>query len=125
MATNADSKLIFVYNADSGLFNTVTDIAHKAFSPQTYQCQLCQISHGVFRVRKEWTMFIESLGIDCEFLHRDELQKQYGVVDVELPAIYRWRNGDVHVCADADAINHCVDMEQLKALIRQKCLDTA
>lgn len=25
--------LIFVYNADSGLFNTVTDIAHKVLSP--------------------------------------------------------------------------------------------
>jgi len=28
-------QLVFVYNADSGMFNTLTDIAHKVFSPKT------------------------------------------------------------------------------------------
>ena len=120
----SDDKLVFVYNADSGLFNTVTDIAHKAFSPQTYQCQLCQISHGLFRVRKQWTAFIASLGIDCEFLHRDELQQNYGIADIELPAILRWHEGRLTVCADARAINHCDDMDQLKALISRNCHET-
>jgi hypothetical protein len=41
-------SLLFVYNADSGVFNLVTDIAHKIFSPQTYACQLCCITHGNF-----------------------------------------------------------------------------
>ncbi len=27
------TALVFVYNADSGVFNAVTDMAHKAFSP--------------------------------------------------------------------------------------------
>ena len=31
--------LLFVYNADSGLFNTMADIGHKLLSPETYaQC---------------------------------------------------------------------------------------
>ena len=46
-------KLIFIYNADSGLFNTVTDIAHKIFSPETYSCNLCALTHDYFTVRDE------------------------------------------------------------------------
>ena len=31
MATENPDALVFVYNADSGLFNTVADIGHKLF----------------------------------------------------------------------------------------------
>ena len=33
-------SIVFVYNADSGLFNMVTDTAHKMLSPDTYECNL-------------------------------------------------------------------------------------
>jgi len=29
-------ELLFVYNADSGLFNSVADAAHKILAPSTY-----------------------------------------------------------------------------------------
>ncbi|MBC7930780.1 MAG: hypothetical protein H7Z38_09495, partial [Rubrivivax sp.] len=53
--------LVFVYNADSGLFNALTDIAHKAFSPATYQCNLCALTHSTFGMRKGWKRFLETL----------------------------------------------------------------
>ena len=64
-------SLVFVYNADSGLFNTLTDIAHKIFSPDTYSCNLCMITHDNLSMRSEWKDFIEKLDIELEFLHRD------------------------------------------------------
>jgi hypothetical protein len=39
-------KLLFVYNADSGLFNSIAEAAHKIVSPQTYRCDLCRITYG-------------------------------------------------------------------------------
>lgn len=54
-------QLVFVYNADSGLFNTVTDIAHKIISPSTYSCQLCTLTHSYFSVKKDWTDFLAEL----------------------------------------------------------------
>ncbi len=30
-------KIVFVYNANSGLMNTVLDIGHKIISPDTYE----------------------------------------------------------------------------------------
>lgn len=31
-------SLIFVYNANSGMWNTMLDTIHKTVSPETYQC---------------------------------------------------------------------------------------
>ncbi|MCF7977351.1 hypothetical protein U5801_08255 [Lamprobacter modestohalophilus] len=40
-------ELIFVYNADTGLFNQLADAAHKAFSADTYACNLCRVTYGL------------------------------------------------------------------------------
>ena len=70
-------KLIFVYNADSGLVNTVKDIGHKLLSPQTYSCLLCSLTHGTFRENPEWKAFREHSSTEMRFLHRDEFEQQY------------------------------------------------
>lgn len=81
-------RLIFIYNADSGVVNTVKDIGHKLFSPQTYDCFLCSLTHGTFRENPEWKAFREEAGCEMVFLHRDEFEKQYDA-KVEYPAILR------------------------------------
>ncbi len=76
MADELKHTLMFVYNADSGMFNTLSDMAHKVFSPRTYSCNLCALTHSTFSMRDEWKEFIESLGVELEFLHRDEFRKR-------------------------------------------------
>lgn len=115
-------KLIFIYNADSGLFNTVTDIAHKIFSPQTYSCNLCALTHDYFTVRDEWKAFIAGLGVECEFLHRDEMQQRFPDLDIALPALLRQGKGAPRLCLSAEAINRCTDMASLKKAIIESCL---
>ena len=70
-------KLIFVYNADSGLINALMDIGHKAISPQTYECNLCGLTFGLLSEHKQWKKFREASDTDMEFLHRDEFEQQY------------------------------------------------
>jgi len=115
-------KLIFIYNADSGLFNTVTDIAHKIFSPQTYSCNLCALTHDYFNVRDEWKAFIAGLGVECEFLHRDEMQQRFPTLDIALPALLREADGATQLCLSAEAINRCGDLAALKSAITDSCL---
>ncbi|NVZ10502.1 hypothetical protein HW932_14655 [Allochromatium humboldtianum] len=116
------AKLLFVYNADSGLFSTLADIGHKLFSPATYTCALCAITHGVLAERAEWPAFIESLGATCEFLHRDQFREQFPQIQDALPAIFR-RHGDrLQLCADTSAIGACQGLDDLQALIRRDCL---
>lgn len=117
--------LVFVYNADSGLFNTLTDIAHKVFSPSTYQCHLCELSHGHFTMREEWSAFIEELNLEGEFLHKDEFIKQYGKQQIDFPAIF-FRNGtELDLCIDASTINSCDSIDELKGIINQHCATAA
>ena len=109
--------LVFVYNADSGVFNTLADAAHKIFSPRTYACNLCALTHGAVRMRGEWKQFLEGLGRPLEFLHADELAARYNLKGVGLPAIFTKGGGGLKVLAGADSINACRTLDELQRLI--------
>lgn len=109
--------LVFVYNADSGLFNTLSDSVHKLISPETYNCNLCALTYGAFGMRDEWRAFLETLDASPEFLHRDELATVYGITGAPLPAVFRKAGESLQLLAGADAINACSTMSQLKELI--------
>ncbi len=113
--------ILFVYNADSGLFNTMADIGHKIFSPETYECALCALTHGYFKERTQWREFVEGLDSECQFLHRDEFSRRFPGISTTLPAVFRLDQGQPVCCADADAIAGCTDLDALQALIRQRC----
>ena len=110
--------LVFVYNADSGLFNTVADIAHKIFSPETYQCRLCAITYGNFGIRQEWQAFLAGLDAELEFLHRDELGSKYGVSGIDLPAVFRKTPAGLALWLAAAEIDGCTELADLEELIR-------
>jgi hypothetical protein len=112
--------LVFVYHADSGLFHGLTDMAHKTFSPQTYQCNLCALTYSTFGMRKGWKQFLETLRLPVEFLHADQLRQQYGESDTPLPAIFMKMDGRLELWIDADAINTCRTMNDLKRLIKDR-----
>ncbi|HEX8147876.1 MAG TPA: hypothetical protein VF591_11910, partial [Pyrinomonadaceae bacterium] len=110
------AALVFVYNADGGVFNTLADAAHKIFSPRTYACNLCALTHGAVRMRGEWKQFLEGLGRPLEFLHADELAARYGLKGVGLPAVFI-KDGGLKVLVGADSINACRTLDELERLI--------
>ena len=114
------TKLVFVYNADSGLFNTVTDIAHKMLSPKTYECNLCSITHGVFKIRENWVAFLEELDAECEFLHKDEFLKSHTDVSAGFPAIFKMKNNQPVLWLDDKRINELSDVDGLKQAIMDR-----
>ena len=116
-STHARPALVFVYNAESGVFNTLADVAHKIFSPQTYACNLCALTHTAFGMRSEWKRFLEGLGVPMEFLHADELKTLYGVEGVALPAVFAREGARLRVKVCAEAIDACTTLEDLKRLI--------
>ena len=115
-------ELLFVYNADSGLFNAVADAAHKVFSPATYQCNLCKVTYGWLTERTAWRRFVAELPVRCTFLHRDELKARYRTLNVALPAVLCITNDTPAVCLDADALGGCADVDDLIGLVRARCL---
>lgn len=108
-------KLIFVYNAKSGIFNLLSDAAHKIFSPQTYACNLCALTHSNFGMKREWKKFLETLDAPLEFLHADEFRREYRPGEIKLPAIFEVRSGKLDLLIDSETINRLRSVEELKS----------
>lgn len=70
-------KLIFIYNSNSGKRNALLDTIHKLVSPNTYDCNLCDITFGVFTENTSWRKFRSDSKLAMEFLHKDDYLKKY------------------------------------------------
>jgi hypothetical protein len=109
-------KLVFVYNADSDPVSGLFDIGHKLFSPETYQCGLCSLTHDTFSEKQAWKSFREESAVDMEFLHRDEFEKKYGVSH-EYPVVLR-SNGELDLVLSKNDIDAIGSVEELIGKIR-------
>ena len=114
-------KIIFIYNADEGKLNAAFDSIHKFVSPGTYQCQLCAMTHGSFGMKKDWKAFIESLGVEIQFLHRDDASKILGDTVPPLPAVMGVDSEKTMkvLVSSEEMKNMQNDPEKLKAAIRE------
>lgn len=114
-----EQELIFVYNANSDLFSTVTDFAHKLLSPSTYSCNLCALTYGNFTVKQQWKSFIEGLATKTVFLHKDEFEKQYKIQPA-LPAVFTKIDGAIEELISREEIESCRSLGELKKLVKHK-----
>ena len=122
-----NTRLIFIYAADSGLFNTVTDIAHKIFSPKTYECQLCKISHGWFGMHEQWRKGIEELGVEPEYHHRDRLPAalEKSCAGLEFPCILLQKEkDDARILMNQEEISKFEGIDKLLEVLTQKIKDS-
>jgi hypothetical protein len=111
-------KLIFVYNADGGIVNMFKDLIHKNVSPETYPCSLCAVTWDNLGMKREWKQFVSGLGREVEFLHRDELAKEHGIMDVPLPAAFIHCMGEEpELWLDSEEMDSCTSLEDLKQLV--------
>ena len=119
-ATAQEKSLLFVYNADTGLFSVVTDYAHKILSPKTYPCNLCALTYGNMGMNKKWKEFIAALKVPIEFLHRDEFVKFHAVSDTQLPAAFVKKGESITMLITSGEINECTSVDALIALVTEK-----
>ena len=119
MSKQKSTMLIFVYNADSGVFNGFADLAHKLFSPDTYQCNLCAITYSTFTMRKEWKTYLANLSYPLEFLHRDEFVEKYQYPGLKFPAMLIKKDDTISILLDSEQINTCSSVDDLKQVIQK------
>jgi len=105
--------LIFVYNADGGFLDRLTDAAHKLLSPSTYSCHLCAITHGATGMHREWRDFLKSLDVELAFHHRDEWRDDWGP-SPDLPVILHRTDAGVAELVSAEEIEGLSTQEQLR-----------
>ncbi|MFN3590612.1 MAG: hypothetical protein ACK4TG_00295 [Thermaurantiacus sp.] len=112
----SEPGILFVYNADSGLWNATLDTFHKIASPSTYACRLCEVSYGLFGMRKAWAETIGRLKLPVRFLHRDEFAAAFPGAEVPLPAILVERDGALDSLVSAADFATIETLEALQSL---------
>jgi len=116
-------KLIFVYNADSGLGNMILDGAHKIFSPDTYECSLCSLTFGAFSENAAWKKFREKSELSMEFLHKDEFKKAYASKfghKFTFPIILSEGSSGFEVFINTEEMNTLGSAEELIDLVNER-----
>ncbi len=112
-------KLLFVYNADSGIINAVKDAFHKTVLPKRYQCNLCAVTFGPVSMKSEWKKYIQSLDIEIEFLHKDEFRDQYEGEIVPFPAAFLVNGGKPEILITKEEIDGCKTVDDLISLVER------
>ena len=118
-------KLIFIYNADSGIRNMILDSAHKIFSPSTYACSLCDITFGSFTENSIWKKFRKEIDLQMEFLHKDEFTKTYKSKfkpKFSFPIVLTESNNGFEVLVKTEELNEMNNATELINTIKERSL---
>ena len=115
-----DKKLVFIYNADSGLLNSFRDYFKKKRSPETYECNLCMQTFGSFSMKKDWKSYIKNLDIDTEFSHKDGFEKRYDVKNAKYPSAYLRNGASMKIFISVDEMNKVKSLDEMKDLVSNK-----
>lgn len=120
MPNQNPKTLLFVYNAEHGVFNLLTDIAKKSFNMEG-TCSLCDLTHDPLKMKNEWKAFIDSLPYQSVFTYKDTFQKEHpALMDTPLPAIFVKEAGAMTLLIEAHEINTAADLSALKKLVRAR-----
>jgi len=106
MTTRPIDRLLFVFNAGSGLVNSLVDTAKKLLSING--CALCSLTHSIAGEKSEWKSCRESIGVPVEYVHRDELTPSMRAASGEkLPCVLADSAGDLVLLLAPDVIERC------------------
>jgi len=120
-------KLLFIYNANSGKASGFLDTLHKVVSPKTYNCNLCDITYGIFKEDKSWKNFREASDLSMEFLHLDEFKKRYASkfgYKFTFPIVLSANQNELEIFILTEELNSLKNAEELIQVIinRQKSI---
>jgi hypothetical protein len=99
-------RLIFVFSADSGSFNAFLDSAKKLL--RIKGCTLCAITHGLAGEKEEWRECKEELGVQIDYVHRDEVSEELRrVAGDNLPCVVAQANNELVFLLGPDVLDRC------------------
>ena len=97
------------------------DSAHKLFSPDTYSCDLCSITHGMAGPKTEWKDFMDDLENPIKFYHKNDLPHEFE--DLELPVILTRTKQNFAILVSKDEMSKMKSVKQLIEVLNNKLKD--
>ncbi|MBX9797055.1 hypothetical protein [Sphingomonas sp.] len=114
-------RLVIVYNANAGMVAGVMDSVHKLVSPATYPCQLCAVTYGLARMRREWRAFLAELDMPLLFHHRPDFRATFPqAADWPLPLVAVEADGELTTLVSAADFAAIPDLATLIATMRAR-----
>jgi len=115
------SEIIIIYNAESGIFNSLSDYVHKIVSPETYQCSLCGLTYGNLGMEVKWKNYLQQLTLPVSFKYKNQRQEiPEKFVQTALPVILFKKNGTIKELLNSHEINAAVNLEELIRMMDNK-----
>ncbi|NMB78038.1 MAG: hypothetical protein GYA23_02955 [Methanomicrobiales archaeon] len=111
--------LLFVYNLDSGVLESLHDYSTGRSTGKT-ACPLSAITHSPVGMKKEWKRFIKDLGITSRCLDRDQFSREFGSRSIAYPAVLVKRGTELSVLISADAVRQCQELGDLITLLKER-----
>ncbi|NQX94945.1 MAG: hypothetical protein HRT64_08525 [Erythrobacter sp.] len=122
--TDTKTRLICVYNADTGLIEALMHAVHKAVRPETYPCSLCALTYGAVSMRGDWKRYWNALDADVDFYHRDDFTEDFpalgtgGAREVALPVVLISVAGEEpRVMISNEELDSMADVNELMARV--------
>jgi len=114
-------ELIFVYNANGGIFPGIADFVHKEFFPSSYPCNLCYLTFGTFKMKKEWKDFLATLPVEQTFYHKDVFKRKYDYTG-DFPVVLFNDKQTTGIFISKAELDRLQSLQQLIYLVNQKPL---
>ena len=108
-------EIQFIYNANNGVANSLFDLAHKIISPDTYECNLCKITHGAFTENKKFKELKEKYNITL--WHIDDYEEKFSKESSYPLIIMRDERGTEKNRIATEIINKINTVDMLEDLI--------
>jgi hypothetical protein len=103
--TSNITELIGVYDADSTLFGEISYWVGARLG--ITHCSLCELTHGLFTKKSEWTQCAKSLSIPFRLFHRDDAPHDViAALAGHFPAVLQRTNNGVSVILTKDELEH-------------------
>ncbi len=108
-------EIQFIYKAKNGLANSIFDLAHKIVSPDTYECNLCKITHGAFTETKKFKELKQKYNITL--WHIDDYETKYPKESKYPLIIIRDEKQKEIGRVAAEEINSLTDVDELEIIL--------
>jgi hypothetical protein len=101
------TRLLFVYNANSGTLAAIVDSAKKLLSING--CPLCSLTHSLAGERADWKTCRDTIGVAVDYVHRDELTSEMraSIANEALPCVLAQTPSRLVLLLTADTIRRC------------------
>jgi hypothetical protein len=120
----SNTRLLCVYNADTGLIEALMHAVHKQLRPETYPCSLCALTYGAVSMRGDWKTFWQELDAEVLFYHRDDFTADFpkfgtgGAQEVALPVIMiDQADAELRVFISKEELDAMADVKELMARV--------